>query len=101
MKSRFSGLRHFEIDVPFDSHSMSERFSDVIFLVSPLFDARFKIVWLDNLHIDVKAKNMPTGTSNEANRITTITSMKGDDASAKRKCLFPYLNDNNKKISSH
>ena len=35
---------------------MSERFSDVIFLVSPLFDARFKIAWLDNLHIDVEAR---------------------------------------------
>ena len=57
IESRFSELlRPFEIDVPFDSHSMSERFSDVIFLVSPLFDARFKIVWLDNLHIDVKAR---------------------------------------------
>ena len=57
IESRFSGLlRHFEIGVPFDSHSMSERFSDVIFLISPLLDARFKTLWLNNLHIDVKAR---------------------------------------------
>ena len=43
---------------------------------------------------------MATGISNEADRITTTTSMKGDDSSAKRKCLFFYLNENNKMISS-
>ena len=121
IKSRFSGLlRHFEIDVPFYSHSTSERFADAIFLVSPLFDARFKLVWLDNLHIDVKAHvlkkipgaivpfhtkitfqlstNMPAGVSNEADRIIMNTATKGDDSFGKRKCLFPYLDDNNKKI---
>lgn len=35
---------------------MSERFSDVIFLISPFIDARFKGLWLNNLHIDVKTR---------------------------------------------
>jgi hypothetical protein len=43
IKSRFSGLlRHFEIDVPFD-YSMSERFSYMIFLISPLLDGSFQL----------------------------------------------------------
>ncbi|CAM4986083.1 unnamed protein product, partial [Rotaria socialis] len=50
IKARFSGLlHHFETDVPFASYSMSERFSDPIFLVTPVLDARFKFLWLDNL----------------------------------------------------
>ncbi|CAF3582403.1 unnamed protein product [Rotaria socialis] len=50
IKARFNGLlRHFEIDVPFASYSMSERFSDPIFLVTPVLDARFKFLWLDSL----------------------------------------------------
>ena len=57
IKARFSGLlRHFEIDVPFHSHSMSERFSDMIFLISPLLDARFKLLWLNNLDTIVKMR---------------------------------------------
>ncbi|CAM4794704.1 unnamed protein product [Rotaria magnacalcarata] len=45
IKARFSGLlRYFEIDVPFNTYCMSERFSDVIFLISPLLDARFKLL---------------------------------------------------------
>ena len=54
---RFSSLlRHFEIEVPFDTYSMSERFSDVIFLIAPLIDARFKLLWLDNLDTLVKLR---------------------------------------------
>ncbi|CAF4733346.1 unnamed protein product, partial [Rotaria sp. Silwood2] len=30
---------------------MSERFSDPIFLIAPLLDARFKLLWLDNLPV--------------------------------------------------
>jgi len=57
IKARFSGLlRHFEIDVPFDSYCMSERFSDPIFLISPLLDARFKLLWLNNLDTVVKTR---------------------------------------------
>jgi hypothetical protein len=123
IKCRFSGLlRHFEIDVPFDSHSMSERFSDIIFLISPLLDARFKLLWLNNFPVDVKArvqekirnafvhfctklkfqlsKNMTTGASNQSDHIATTTSATNVDLSIKRKCLFPYLNENNKKILS-
>ncbi|CAF3669437.1 unnamed protein product [Rotaria sordida] len=36
-------------DVPFGFYSMSARFSDPIFLIAPLLDARFKLLWLDNL----------------------------------------------------
>ncbi|CAF1349757.1 unnamed protein product, partial [Rotaria magnacalcarata] len=51
IKARFSGLlRHFDYDVPFGCYSMSERFSDPIFLIAPLFDTRFKLLWLENLH---------------------------------------------------
>ncbi|CAM4847283.1 unnamed protein product, partial [Rotaria magnacalcarata] len=57
IKARFSGLlRYFEIDVPFNTYCMSERFSDVIFLISPLLDARFKLLWLDSLHTFVKLR---------------------------------------------
>jgi hypothetical protein len=57
LKARFSGLlRHFEIDVPYGIHSMSERYSDPIFLTTPLFDPRFKLLWLDNLAPSVKAR---------------------------------------------
>ncbi|CAF3165254.1 unnamed protein product, partial [Rotaria sp. Silwood2] len=52
IKARFSGLLgYFDIDVPFASYSMSERFSDPIFLIAPLLDARFKLLWLDNLPV--------------------------------------------------
>ena len=57
IKARFSGLLlHFEIDVPFHSHSMSERFSDMNFLISPLLDARFKLLWLNSLDTVVKMR---------------------------------------------
>ncbi|CAF1468433.1 unnamed protein product [Adineta steineri] len=57
IKARFSGLlRHFEIEVPSDSYCMSERFSDPIFLISPLFDARFKLLWLESFHTIVKLR---------------------------------------------
>ena len=55
IKVRFSGLlRYFEIEVPFNTYSMSERFSDVIFLIASLLDARFNLLWLDNLDTLVK-----------------------------------------------
>ena len=121
IKSRFSGLlRHFEIDVPFASHSMSERFSDVIFLISPLLDARFKLLWLNNLNTVVKArvlekirgdfvhffskltfqlsKDAAVDVTNTAGQDHTDTLTKNTDPSTKRKCLFPYINDN-KKVS--
>jgi hypothetical protein len=124
IKSRFSGLlRHFEIDAPFDSHSMSERFSDVVFLICPFLDARFKSLWLNNLPTDVKtrvlekirnamvhfftklafqlSKDMVTSVSNASDSIDTVTSTKSVDSSIKRKCLFPYLNENKKNISSN
>ncbi|CAF1111836.1 unnamed protein product, partial [Rotaria magnacalcarata] len=57
IKARSSGLlRHFEIDVRFASYSMSERFSDPIFLVTPVLDARFKFLWLDNLQDTLKLR---------------------------------------------
>ncbi|CAF4431475.1 unnamed protein product [Rotaria sp. Silwood2] len=57
LKARFSGLlRHFEIDVPFALYSMSERFSDPIFLIAPLLDERFKLLWLDNLQFAIKLR---------------------------------------------
>ncbi|CAM4873452.1 unnamed protein product [Rotaria socialis] len=55
IKARFSGLlRYFEIGVRFNTYCMSERFSNVIFLISPLYDARFKLLWLDSFHTLVK-----------------------------------------------
>ncbi|CAF3342438.1 unnamed protein product, partial [Rotaria socialis] len=55
IKARFSGLlRYFEIDVRFNTYCRSERFSNVIFLISPLLDACFKLLWLDSLHTLVK-----------------------------------------------
>ena len=54
---RFSSLlRHFEIEVPFDTYSMFERFSDVTFLIAPFHEARFKLLWLDNLDTLVKLR---------------------------------------------
>lgn len=121
IKARFSGLlRHFEIDVPFNSYTMSERFSDVIFLISPLFDARFKLLWLDNLHTVVKlrvlekirnafvhffskmtfhmSQNMGADVSNAVEQSGTDITTKNTDSFIKRKCLFPYLNET-KKVS--
>ena len=119
IKARFSGLlRHFETDVPFDSYSMSERFSDPIFIISPLFDPRFKLLWLDNLHTVVKMRviekirnmvvrffcklsfytlqNVETNISNAAKQGGTNVMAKNSDLSIKRKCLFPYLNETKK-----
>ena len=57
MKVRFSSLlRHLEIELSFDTYSMSERFSDVIFLIAPFHDARFKLLCLDNLDRLVKLR---------------------------------------------
>lgn len=121
IKARFSGLlRHFEIDVPFHSHSMSERFSDMIFLISPLLDARFKLLWLNNIdtvvkmrvlekiraafvHLFSKLNNSMSGVA-EVDRSNTIeqgdpgVGGKTNDALTKRKCLFPYFNQT-KKVS--
>ncbi|CAM4979135.1 unnamed protein product [Rotaria socialis] len=95
IKARFNGLlRHFEIDVPFASYSMSERFSDPIFLVTPVLDARFKFLWLDSLQ----------GTKVGADELNIVQQDTSDqpapsfDPITKRKCIFPYLNDL-KKIS--
>jgi len=120
IKARFSGLlRHFEIDdVPFDSYCMSERFSDPIFLISPLFDARFKLLWLDNFHTVVKMRvmekirnmfvrffcklsfytlhNVAADISNAAKQGDIDVMTKNTDPSIKRKCLFPYLNETKK-----
>jgi hypothetical protein len=35
---------------------MSERFYDTVFLISPLLDARFKLLWLNNLDTVVKMR---------------------------------------------
>jgi hypothetical protein len=43
---------------------------------------------------------MVAGVSNASDPIGTVTSTKSVDSSIKRKCLFPYLNENNKKILS-
>ena len=118
IKARFSGLlRHFEIEVPFDTYSMSERFSDLIFLIAPLLDARFKLLWLDNLDTLVKLRvlekirsafvyffskvnlcvlqnmeaDVPSTDEHSSNIIT-----KNTDFLNKRKYLFPYLNENKK-----
>ena len=118
IKMRFSGLlRHFEIEVPFDTYSMSERFSDVIFLIAPALDARFKLLWLDNLDTLVKLSvvekirnafvhffskvNLCVTQNMEANVPSTTEHsiaiiIKNTDFLTKRKCLFPYLNENKK-----
>ncbi|CAF4700822.1 unnamed protein product [Rotaria socialis] len=90
IKARFNGLlRHFEIDVPFASYSMSERFSDPIFLVTPVLDARFKFLWLDSLQ----------GTKVGADELNIVQQDTSDqptpsfDPITKRKCIFLYLND--------
>ncbi|CAF0995304.1 unnamed protein product [Didymodactylos carnosus] len=57
MKERSSGLLiHFKIDAPTNQHSMSERFSDLIFLVAPILDACFEMHWLNAIDLtdDVK-----------------------------------------------
>ncbi|UJR18451.1 hypothetical protein I4U23_005356 [Adineta vaga] len=121
IKARFSGLlRHFEIDVPFDSFCMSERFSDAIFLIPPLLDARFKLLWLNNLDTVVKvrvlekiraafvrffskliilvSRNVGPDMSKAAEPSDAGVATKTDDTLLKRKCLFPYFNET-KKIS--
>jgi len=124
LKSRFSGLlRHFEIDVPVDSHCMSERFSDVIFLIAPLLDSRFKLLWFNNLSSVVKSRVLEkirgalvhffskltvqlskdvvvdAPDKGEDEQCRTDKPAKNTDSYTKRKCLFPYLNDN-KRITS-
>lgn len=121
IKARFSGLlRHFDIDVPYCKHSMSERFSDLIFLISPLMDARFKIMWLNNLHTVVKMRvldkirsafvrffsklavpllnNKESYSSNTTEQMDFHSIKATEDVPGKRKCLFPYLHEN-KKVS--
>ena len=115
---RFSSLlRHFEIEVPFDTYSMSERFSDVIFLIATFHDARFKLIWLDNLDTLVKLRvlekirsafvhyfskvNLCVSQHMEADVPSTTEHsiaiiIKNTDFLTKRKCLFPYLNENKK-----
>jgi hypothetical protein len=122
IKARFSGLlRHFEIDVPYDSFCMSERFSDAIFLISPLMDPRFKLLWLNNLDTVVKIRvlekirgvfvlffskltfstsyNVGADTPSTIQTTDTYAGPKENDSSTKRKCLFPYFNET-KKITS-
>ncbi|CAF4766171.1 unnamed protein product [Rotaria magnacalcarata] len=119
IKARFSGLlRHFEIDVPFDSFSMSERFSDIIFVISPLFDGRFKLLWLDNLHTVVKmrvleklrgafvrffsklnlsmSQSVEADVSNERKASDIDETTNSIESLTKRKCLFPYFNETKK-----
>ncbi|CAF4451760.1 unnamed protein product, partial [Rotaria magnacalcarata] len=103
IKARFSGLlRYFEIDVPFNTYCMSERFSDVIFLISPLLDTRFKLLWLDSLHTLVKLrvveKNAGADVLNTTDHNIDVMTKKTDSLT-KRKCLFPYLKEN-KKVSN-
>ncbi|CAM4984030.1 unnamed protein product [Rotaria socialis] len=95
IKARFSGLlRHFDYDVPFGCYSMSERFSDPIFLIAPLFDTRFKLLWLENLHSSNEAAEVP-----KINELSSHdVSIKIRNLSVKRKCLFPYFGEV-KKIS--
>ena len=117
IKARFSWLlRHCDIDVPFDCHCMSERFSDVIFLISPLFDTRFKLLWLDHLQTVVKMRvleklqkacvrffsqiasqnlsKVVVDASNEAEKSNTDATALMTNSPTKRKCLFPYRWDN-------
>ena len=111
---RFSSLlRHFEIEAPFDTYSMSQRFSDVIFLIAPFHDARFKLLWLDNLDTLVELRileqirsafvyyfsrvNLCVLQHMEADVPRTTEHsiaiiIKNTDSLTKRKCLFPYLN---------
>ncbi|CAF4657768.1 unnamed protein product, partial [Rotaria magnacalcarata] len=121
IKARFSGLlRFFEIDVPFNTYCMSERFSDVISLISPLLDARFKLLWLDSLHTLVKLRvvekvrdayvryysklnfsvlqNAGADVLNTTDHNIDVMTKKTDSLT-KRKCLFPYLKEN-KKVSN-
>lgn len=121
IKARFSGLlRHFEIDVPLDSYSMSERFSDMIFLISPLLDARFKLLWLNNLDTVVKMRvlgkiraafvHFYSKLNNSMSRVAEVdvsnatdqgdigSGEKTSDTFTKRKCLFPYFKQS-KKVS--
>ncbi|CAM4863402.1 unnamed protein product [Rotaria socialis] len=99
---------------------MSERFSDVIFLISPLFDARFELLWLDSLHTLVKLRivekirdayvryysklNFSVLQNARADVLNTIehnidVMAKNTNSLTKRKCLFPYLKKN-KKVSN-
>ncbi|CAF1360442.1 unnamed protein product [Rotaria sordida] len=123
LKARFSGLlRHFEIDVPFAFYSMSERFSDPIFLIAPLLDARFKLLWLDNLQLAIKLRviekihstfvrffsklNFSVSQPEEADESNVAEQDISDmmtkyvDPTTKRKCLFPYLNARGNKLIS-
>ena len=115
---RFSSLlRHFEIEVPFDTYSKSERFSNVIFLIAPFHYTRFKLLWLDNLDTLVKLRviekirsafvhylskvNLCVSQHMEADVPSTTEHsiaiiIKNTDFLTKRKCLFPYLNENKK-----
>ena len=116
IKARFSGLlRHFDFDVPFGCYSMSERFSDPIFRIAPLFDTRFKLLWLENLHSSVRTRVVEkirslfvhffsklnlSSLQNEGAEVSKINKLSRHDistnsknTSVKRKCLFPYFNE--------
>ena len=57
LKARFNELlRRFGIDVPSDTHCMFERFLDPVFLMTPVLDARFQMLWLDSLLPPVKVR---------------------------------------------
>ena len=92
---------------------MSQRFSDVIFLIASFHDARFKLLWLDKLDTLVKLRvleqihsafvhyfskvNLCVLQYMEADVPSTTEHsiaiiIKNTDFFTKRKCLFPYLN---------
>ena len=94
---------------------MSEISSYPIFLISPLFDARFKLLWFDNFHTVVKMhvikkvrnvfirfscklsfymlQNVEADVSNTAKQSSTVVMAKNSELSIKTKCLFPYVNE--------
>ena len=94
---------------------MSERFSDPIFLIAPLFDTCFKLLWLENLHSSVRTRVVEkirslfvhffsklnlSSLQNEGAEVSKINepsrhdiSTNSKNTSVKRKCLFPYFNE--------
>jgi hypothetical protein len=98
---------------------MSERFSDTIFLISPLLDARFKLLWLNHdtvvnmrvlekiraafIHFFSKltismSRNIGADMSKASQPSGADLGTKNNDPFTKRKCLFPYFNET-KKVS--
>ena len=96
---------------------MSECFSDVICLIAPFHDARFKLLWLDYLDTLVKLRVLEKIRSTLVHFFSKVSLcvsqhmeadvpsttehsiaiiIKNTDFLTKRKCLFPYLNENKK-----